>query len=268
MSHTLLVDIWKSLRRPFILPEQSIRLHKCEYETIDMGVLGCCICATIHICDFSTCQNVIDTNDGKVCCLSGIVVYPKKYAENEYMDTLTLSDNIPEFCDYYEDLVATVNSMLVSALAMRTRRHLMCVNLLRLRTLVQNSNNVVTSCSAWLKSMQTNSYLCDFVSIQRREKLKKSAIDACSQAISLMLNTGMTFKSPEVKKITVGLLYLMRSGVFIKQSVILKQLVDMQKVLPPENILLKSYGIHPKFITETENRLKFSLRLQLQKQNI
>ncbi len=87
MSHTLLVDIWKSLRRPFILPEQSIRLHKCEYETIDMGVLGCCICSTIHICDFSMCQDVIDTNDGKVCCLSGIVVYPKKYAENEYMDT-------------------------------------------------------------------------------------------------------------------------------------------------------------------------------------
>jgi hypothetical protein len=40
----------------------------------------------------------------------------------------------------------------------------------------------------------------------------------------------------------------------VRQSVILPERCDMRKMLlSPENILLKNYGVHPKFITETEN---------------
>jgi hypothetical protein len=81
----------------------------------------------------------------------------------------------------------------------------------------------------------------------------------------LMVSNGMSIKPTEVQRITVGLLYLMRCGVAVNGVVVLPQYPEMRKLLPPENTLLKSYGIHPKFITETENRLKFSIRSNLDK---
>jgi hypothetical protein len=45
--------------------------------------------------------------------------------------------------------------------------------------------------------------------------------------------------------------------------VVLPKRAEIRKILPPENILHKNYGIHQKLITETENRLKFYIRSKL-----
>jgi hypothetical protein len=46
-------------------------------------------------------------------------------------------------------------------------------------------------------------------------------------------------------------------------EVILHKHVEIAQLLPAENMLNKHYGIHPKFITETENSIKFCLRLKM-----
>ena len=46
----------------------------------------------------------------------------------------------------------------------------------------------------------------------------------------------------------------------MNNNVILQRIPELEQLLPPESTLQESYGIHPKYITEMENRLKFCLR--------
>jgi hypothetical protein len=116
---------------------------------------------------------------------------------------------------------------------------------------------------SFAKTANRHPYLYYFTTRERREQLVRTAEEDCGRAIHLMICNCMSIRLNEVQKITVGLLYLMRCGVTINNDVVLPRRMDMRKILPPENILHKHYGIHPKFITETENRLKFSIRSKL-----
>lgn len=75
-----------------------------------------------------------------------------------------------------------------------------------------------------------------------------------------MVCSGMQVKSGEVHRLAIGVLYLMRHGIATPSAVTLAPQPDIFRLLPPQNMLLKHYGVHPKFITETENRIKFCLR--------
>jgi hypothetical protein len=44
-----------------------------------MGVLGCRLCGCVHICDALACKDVTETNDGRVCGISGVVIYDRAY---------------------------------------------------------------------------------------------------------------------------------------------------------------------------------------------
>ena len=70
----------------------------------------------------------------------------------------------------------------------------------------------------------------------------------------------MSIESYEVQRLTVGVLYLMRHGVYNENIVVLERTPELKMLLPPESALFDQYGIHPKYITEMENRLKFCLR--------
>lgn len=255
--------VWHCLRRPFPLPESTTKYHACEWEVIDMGVLGCRVCGAIHACDSLTCRDVIETNEGRVCALSGVVVYDKAYSDLEYLDTLVLSDSVPVSNDFDAEMESTVQNILISKLSQNVRRKLLCANLLQLSHEMHNSRSLMSCCAKFLKSTRSTPYLFEFVSSQRRAELVRDVITHCGRVMHLMVSNGMSIKPTEVQRITVGLLYLMRCGVAVNGVVVLPQYPEMRKLLPPENTLLKSYGIHPKFITETENRLKFSIRSNL-----
>jgi hypothetical protein len=257
--------VWHSMRRPFTLPESATKYHACEWEVIDMGLLGCRVCGSIHACDSLTCKDVIETNEGRVCALSGVVVYDRAYSDLEYLDTLVLSDSMPVSNDFDAEMTCTVRNILSSKLSQNVRRKLLCTTLLHLSHEMQNSSNLMSCCVRFLKSTRKTPYFFDFVSSQRRAELVLDAIKHCGRVMHLMVSNGMSIKPPEVQRITVGLLYLMRCGVAVNGVMVLPQYTEMRQLLPPENTLLKSYGIHPKFITETENRLKFSIRSNLDK---
>lgn len=257
--------VWQCLRRPFTIPASAKSWHACEWEVIDMGVLGCRVCGAVHVCDSLTCKDVIETNEGRVCALSGVVVYDKAYSDMEYLDTLVLSDSIPVSNDFDADMAATVQNILASRLSQNVRRRLLCASLLHLSHDMHASRNVMSCCVKFMRSTRKTPYLFEFVSSERRAEMVRDAIKHCGRVMHLMVSNGMSIKPTEVQRITVGLLYLMRCGVAVNGVVVLPQYTEMRKLLPPENTLLKSYGIHPKFITETENRLKFSIRSNLDK---
>ena len=65
---------------------------------------------------------------------------------------------------------------------------------------------------------------------------------------------------PRIRSITIGLLYLMRTGVQFHGIVVLPRCPVLQYVLPMESYLYKNYGIRSKIITETENLIKSIIR--------
>ncbi len=59
---------------------------------------------------------------------------------------------------------------------------------------------------------------------------------------------------------TVGLLYLLRNGIIVHDTVVLPKLQVLDVVLPLESHLQTFFGIRAKCITETENVIKIILR--------
>lgn len=230
-----------------------------------MGLLGCRVCGCVHICHSLTCKDVIETNEGRVCALSGVVVYDKAYSDLEYLDTLALSDSIPVTNDFDGEMCNMVRNILSSRQSQNLRRKLLGARLLHLNNNMHSSLNVLECCMKFLAGIDQAPYLFEFVSSKRREQIVLQAIEDCGRGMYVMISNGMSIKPVEVQRITVGLLYMMRCGVTLGATVIMPQRTDIRSLLPPENTLLKTYGIHPKFITETENRLKFSIRSVMNK---
>ena len=92
-----MVDIWRMLRRPFMLPRNSAHCHQCEWEAIDLDVLGCRLCAYIHACDVCTCKEIFFTNDSVVCLISGVALRNVVFAEDEFVDTVSLTGPVNQF---------------------------------------------------------------------------------------------------------------------------------------------------------------------------
>jgi hypothetical protein len=68
------IRLWKLIKQPFVLPCAFSHAHECKWKFIDAGLLGCELCGSIHACADLTCRNVIETDDGTVCALSGMYV--------------------------------------------------------------------------------------------------------------------------------------------------------------------------------------------------
>ena len=71
----------------------------------------------------------------------------------------------------------------------------------------------------------------------------------------------------EVKTYVVGLLYLMRAGVIVKNQQVITKVEILECLLPSENLLESIFGFKSKNITDIENRFKFFFR-QISMQNL
>lgn len=264
------VDVWRRLRRPFILTPRHCQTHACEWEHVDTDVLGCLVCGDVHVCESRTCTDVVETNDGVVCVLSGVVIYDKKYSDNEYMDTMALTSNssVVEL-QFHSDVELMVHTMLFSSKKKQLNRSCMCDLLLQWTREIhancaESPCRLITGCAELMHaSLQRQSRILDYISAEKQNELHKIAVEDCARTLYLMTSNGMQIKSHEVHRLTVGILYLMRCGVKNEHTVILQARPEIYRLLPPENTLLRNYSMHPKFITETENKLKFCLRSKI-----
>jgi hypothetical protein len=260
-----MVDMWKRLRRPFVLPQGTLH-HNCEWETIDIDVLGCLVCGSVHACDVCTCKDVITTSDSVVCAVSGVVLRNQMYSEMEFVETVAMTGPVSQF---EEDIAAeveqAVHHMFLSASSIRQQRTALCELLLRWSRAGAElcGPNLLISCTRLARKAEQNAHVFAFVSVSRRKELVVQAADDCRRILRYMVNCGMPVKSQEVPRLTVGILYLMRHGIRVGCEEVLRQRHEVAQILPAENMLAKHYGIHPKFITETENRIKFCLRMKM-----
>lgn len=257
------IDLWRRLRRPFVLPE-STQYHACEWEAIDVDVHGCLVCGRIHACHPRTCKEVLETNCSIVCAVSGVVLQNHMYSDVEFVDTAAITGPVSQFDeDIWAEVDSTIHNIFLSARSKQYKRQALCELVLRLSRADISSMNLLTSCITFVHKLEQHPHIFSFVSEHRRKELADEAANECRRILRFIVTCGMPVKAQEVQRLTVGVLYLMRHGISTGNNVILKQEKDICKVLPAENCLLKCYGIHPKFITETENRIKFCLRMQM-----
>jgi len=265
-KHDLLkvsVDLWRRLRQPFVLP-LGTKHHTCEWEYIDVDVLGCTLCGDVHVCDPCTCKDVIETNHSVVCAISGVVLRNYMYSDVEFVDTVAVTGPLSQFEeDFDADVDSIVYNMIVSTRSKQYQRIALCELLLRWSRAEVSSANMIVNCANFMRKAQQNWHVFAFVSMTQRQELALEAAAECRRILRFMVTCGMPIKAQEVQRLTVGLLYLMRHGISIGREVVLRQRADVCCTLPAENCLLRYYGIHPKFITETENRIKFCLRMKL-----
>jgi hypothetical protein len=221
-----------------------------------------------------------------VCALSGVVLRGQVYSEAEFVDTVAMTGPVSQF---EEDIAAevehTVREMLVSASSRRQQRAALCDVLLRWARgggqLAQgqaasgasagaagaagsaSAGSVAALCARLVRRAGQHAHAFAFVAAGRREALAAAAADDCRRILRFMVTCGMPVKAAEVQRLTVGLLYLMRQGIASSSEVVLAARAEVAQLLPAEGTLARHYGIHPKFITETENRIKFCLRMRL-----
>ena len=266
MSETpkqLYIRLWRLLKQPFTLPPNHTHTHTCEWKAIDVDVLGCVICGEIHACADLQCKDVIETEDGTVCALSGVYIRNKQYVLTEYQDTVNLTDmkvshRIIEESSY-EDIVSVYERLIVSPTAENLHYKQQLNYVLKYHQQFKRANdNGVIWCSKVIREIQKQMHVFDR---GERQALIKVASKNCYNVLSVLIaEFGMYMKANELHEMAVGLLYLMRTGIRHSDIIVLPAIPNINCVLPAENLLGTHFGIRSKYITESENRTKFCLR--------
>ena len=70
----------------------------------------------------------------------------------------------------------------------------------------------------------------------------------------------MKIKQAEIRNISIGLLYLMKTGIRVHNVCVLPCIEEFHHMLPPESTLIKNHNFKPKHITDVENKFKFFFR--------
>jgi hypothetical protein len=269
-ADSVYVKWWRQLRSPFVLPPITAKCHVCDWEKIDIDVLGCKFCSKVHVCEYGKCPNLIETSDGLVCGLSGVVVYTKCFVETEFMDTLCVSG--VEMHDLQQATASGVKQIIKTLLCShrnKTVKHASLTELLTKCSIncdkqLRSNTNIMQMCMQMLTSFNTMPYMFAYVDVERRKQVVHSVVENCCRVFHVLVKNGMSIRSNEIQRLAVGFVYLMRYGVFMNGVVVLQRIPELEQLLPPKSTLYDSYGVHPKYITEMENRLKFCLRHPVQ----
>lgn len=257
--------VWRLLRKPFALPPCSFSHHECQYERIDMDILGCLLCGHVHACCDGDCQDVVETDDSSVCLLSGVVIRDKKFVVDEYMDTQTLNDMpvsnrvFDEECSH-EQIEAVVRLLLHSSTSRTLYLRQMALMIEKWLLRLKNCENLCATLCSLMQEAASSGSISNYDADVRKELIAQTthAIYKCLQI--LVCSFGMPMKLGELPNVATGMLYLMRAGLFFENVVILPTLPILRKYLPSENSLLHFFDIKAKIITECENRVRFCLR--------
>jgi hypothetical protein len=127
-------------------------------------------------------------------------------------------------------------------------------------TIEKHDVNLMLVCTELISSCMKTPYIFSYVSDDKRRKYAHEATEQCCKVLQILIQNGMPVRGFEIQRLAVGVLYLMRSGVVFQGVHVLQRRTDICTLLPPEANLNDFFGVHPKCITDIENRLKFCLR--------
>ena len=257
--------IWRIVRGPFILPENTAQYHRCQWEKIDFDKAGCLLCGAIHRCDSITCKEVSNTGDSLICNITGCVL-SKVLVTNEWTDTCLPTDNRIKF-ELDNDVEVYIEELLVSTkaqecLARERAKFSEIVESKFLQYMFSERECVGNAIDTMVTILQkvAGRFPPDFDLDAR-----KQVVSLCKRFLTPVVATIQnshcfrTFKYNN-RQLVFGLMYLMRNGVYSHSETVLPRIVNMQYILPRESYLRSLYGVSPSVITDTENKLKFLIR--------
>lgn len=270
------IEIWKILHTPFVLSEVHEKYHKCQWCAIDSGVAGCLLCGKIHECTRGECKEVTLTEDCYVCNITGVCLNRCISPEfNEYMDTtLPCQESL-----HMQSNDESTFHMAVKSNVLNYIRHVLVSENAYKNWISENSKKVTVKCSSQNQILQSLSEKkCLILALENKIKKMKNKSKSfesetreilarkCEKYIVfLLLQTHsvskLSVRNSEIRNHAIGLLYLMRYGVYVFDVCILPQIQELQIYLPRESNLNKNFDFKAKFITDTENKFKFAFRM-------
>jgi hypothetical protein len=257
--------IWRILRGPFILPENTEKYHECKWEKIDFDKAGCLICGAIHKCDSITCKEVSNTGDSLICNVTGCVL-SKVLVTNEWTDTCLPTecrmkkelDNNVEV--YIEELL--LSSKAQESLAREREKFSELVESKFLQHLFSESVCVGNAIDTMVSIIhKIGGRIPPDFDIEARTHVVSMCKRFLTPVVATIQNSHCfrSFKYNN-RQLVFGLMYLMRTGVYSHSETILPKIVNMNYLLPRECYLRSLFAVSPSVITDTENKLKFLIR--------
>jgi hypothetical protein len=251
--------LWTALRQPFVLPKASFGFHECQWERLDLDVLGCVLCGTIHACADGRCQNTEEVEDGHVCVLSGVVIREKRFVATEFIPHALLTDCVAAQCVFEEEnATAQVFSVVEDLLCSQTSKMLYMRNLMysmnKSKCKLRRAPNLLLACAELVHTCTPTHPLRKFDLDGRRAIVESVTRDIVGAIRGLVYGFRMPLKDGELRTVAVGMLYLMRQGVTFESIVILPVVDELVRYLPNESMLSVFFDVRAKTITESENR--------------
>lgn len=261
---TALVACWRNLRQPFVLPRASAPYHTCAWERIEIDLYCCTLCSSVHACSESTCKDIVETEDGTVCCLSGIALRTIRFVEDEFVEHIHLTDFKQAASLFDEETCSSeieqcVRLLLTSNVTQRLYGKAMLKRMEKLRQSIRTSACMLGVCVHFLQELKAQQSL-SFGLAARENMVHVCVADCCRVMRTLVHAFGMFLKPSDTMNIAAGTLYLMRAGVHVHGLSIVPHHTALKHMLPPEASLDEYFGLRAKSITDAENQIKFCLR--------
>jgi hypothetical protein len=268
MSHAL----WQRVRRPFRVPACS----ECQWECYDVDRAGCLRCGREHWCVGNNvdnkCQLIEAEECHRVCQVTGFVLPEVRRSHGEYSDNVSFAYESPPCTHIEEEVECVVWNFLKSEKARRCMhrenakqctkiRHHMYKQLKQFKLLQPNCRPVIQV--IWAASLAQESSW-SFMQPPSTLLVKQSAKQIV-ECLSTLKSKGMRITSGvRLQTLVCGLLFLLRSGLKYKNSVLLAAIPEIQLCLPHENKLEMYFGISSKIICCVENEIKLVFREVMQ----
>lgn len=279
LTYSTMLCLWRRIRSPFVLP---IGLHSCQsgdWELFECNEAGCRVCGEVHRCDSQTCT-LVPSNGYQVCEITGFCIKGNVFAEDEFLARSLadhgckhgLASSRPRVVGDGDQIHAWVQEMLcssktraalVSENEKRTHRlqngFIRTVKLTRARAQPLNLVNVCAAMAASVLHCRTPLLLpTDALDELAR---RCTTLVECFLHRFLEMERRVAIPGIKMRGFVIGVLYLMRSGVCLCDSVdILPRVPALVHCLPLENQLQGRFHLSTKIITEAENCIKRTLR--------
>lgn len=266
-----LLNTWRLLRKPFMLPTNSKMFHICRWEFIDIDIVACQLCGGEHKCG-NECDHCVTTDDGMICGVTGVCVKTHSFACSEYTDTVNvynsessiscqMEQRMSYIQQYVHELLLSRDAQRVSQLQRRRsidKYHQETVRRLKNKSLPDKT-------VSWIDVVQWGVNLYQKLAYDKheRQRLATYCLHVLPRVVCIVTtHLGLRIKDCELRGFIFGLIFLMRSGVCMQGIQILPQCLALNDVLPSETFMTEFRFFRAKYITDTENRFKFVFRNQ------
>lgn len=262
--------VWSIVREPFLLPQC---IHKCQvndYENIDVDEAACTVCGSWHKCESKDCV-FMESNGYKVCQITGYCVRNKIFADDEYVDTVAhmkqpyqVQVNLvdPALIEMWvEDMLLGHRPVLEQELGRNQgRREMIFVRIAKHYKAQRQPLNVVQILTCFLNAVANLRDPWLIAEAQLRPMVEK-----CISVVMRFCGNFFPYKhsmsSHKMRGFIVGIVYLLRRGMKINDTVqLLPKIDDLARLLPSETNLRQAFNVSTKVVTETENIIKKKLK--------